>query len=632
MFKSLSLKQKLACGFLLIGLVPCALLGYQIYGLLRESMRQVELRLAGIAFDVADKIDRNLFERFGDVQAFGYNTVVENSAAWYLRGSQENQIVRAMNNYVIAYGMYSLTMFVDLQGRVIAVNDKDLTGKTIDTAFLYDHNFAEASWFKDSVAGKFYTKEGALTGTVVEDVYPDALVTKVYGDEGLTIGFSAPVRDDAGNVIGVWKNFAMYGLVENLIMDSYSLLEAQGFTTTRITLLDSQGRLLSDYAPHKSKEKKVVRDMTAFAKRSYLGQGMEAAEEVVKGGRGAAHWYDPEEQDYELIGYTTFQGALGFIGMPWNVLVRVDETQIKDLLGNVEIKAIAYNSILLCVLLIFAAFVVRAISKPVERIIVSLRRGSTELRSSATQVAASSQSLAQGATEQASSLQESASSLEEIAAASKQNADHSDQAHLISDKVRQVSTDGTQHMQQMQVAILAINQAADETAKIVKIIDEIAFQTNLLALNAAVEAARAGDAGKGFAVVAEEVRNLAQRSAAAAKETGEKIRKSKELADNGVKVTDEVSKALDAIRQNSEKSADLIREIAAASKEQSSGVGHITVAVNELDKVTQQNSAAAEQSSAAAEELTAQANMLDGVVHDLAQVVYGERSQSAENR
>lgn len=259
-----------------------------------------------------------------------------------------------------------------------------------------------------------------------------------------------------------------------------------------------------------------------------------------------------------------------------------------------------------------------------------LQKSASQVSGSAAQVAASSQSLAEGATEQAASLQETAASLEEISSVSKHNTENSQEAFALSDSVRMASESGTQAMDEMLKAISRINTAADETAHIVKIIDDIAFQTNLLALNAAVEAARAGDAGRGFAVVADEVRNLAQRSANAAKETSTKIHQSKELAANGVKATEEVAKILVEIKDNALKSAELVKEIAISSKEQTTGVSQINVAVSELDKVTQQNSAAAEESSAASEELSGQASSLKEIVLSLTSLVYGKNHQNHE--
>jgi methyl-accepting chemotaxis protein len=239
----------------------------------------------------------------------------------------------------------------------------------------------------------------------------------------------------------------------------------------------------------------------------------------------------------------------------------------------------------------------------------------TEQVSSASgQISSGSQSLAQGANEQASSLEEVSSSLEEMTSMTKQNADNANQAKGLAAESDGNAKTGTEAMNRMSGAINRIKESSDQTAKIVKTIDEIAMQTNLLALNAAVEAARAGEAGRGFAVVAEEVRNLAQRSAQAAKNTADMITESVKNADEGVKIAVEVSQSFDTIATSAKKVNDLIAEIAAASQEQSSGIEQINTAVAQMDKVTQQNAANSEESASAAEELSSQAEELKNMI------------------
>ncbi len=291
--------------------------------------------------------------------------------------------------------------------------------------------------------------------------------------------------------------------------------------------------------------------------------------------------------------------------------------------------------IVFCCLVVLCAGVGAWISRSVMRSLTSimnqLRAGGERLNATANQIARHGQSLAQGATEQAASLEETAASLEEISSVSKQTADNSAQATNLSLQVKKVSETGVVSVRNMNTAIESISQAANETAEIINIIDEIAFQTNLLALNAAVEAARAGDAGKGFAVVAEEVRNLAQRSADAAKNTSEKIKRSKILADNGVKLANEVATLLQGIEGDAVKSADLVREISAAAREQSQGMLQINKAVAELDQVTQLNSASAEEFAAAGGELLEQAESIDGIISALSAAVYGSAGQAHDS-
>ena len=237
-----------------------------------------------------------------------------------------------------------------------------------------------------------------------------------------------------------------------------------------------------------------------------------------------------------------------------------------------------------------------------------------QVSSASGQISQGSQSLAEGANEQASSLEEVSSSLEEMSSMTKQNADNSTQAKNLMAEAGTSINEADEAMKRMSTAIHEIKTSSDNTAKILKTIDDIAFQTNLLALNAAVEAARAGEAGKGFAVVAEEVRNLAMRSAEASKNTANMIEESVKNADGGVKITEDVAKALAKTVETSTKVSDLIGEIAAASNEQALGIEQVNTAVAQMNAVTQQNAANSEESASAAEELNAQAAELSNMV------------------
>ena len=208
----------------------------------------------------------------------------------------------------------------------------------------------------------------------------------------------------------------------------------------------------------------------------------------------------------------------------------------------------------------------------------------------------------------------------------KQNAENANQANTMSADARDAAQKGQDAMGRMSDAIGKIKVSSDETAKIIKTIDEIAFQTNLLALNAAVEAARAGDAGKGFAVVAEEVRNLAQRSAEAAKNTSALIEESQQNAASGVTVSEEVGEILHQIAEGVEKVTQLVGEVAAASSEQAQNIEQVNTAVSQMDQVTQTNAANSEESASASEELNAQAEEMMIVVDGLAVLVSGSNA------
>ncbi len=247
-------------------------------------------------------------------------------------------------------------------------------------------------------------------------------------------------------------------------------------------------------------------------------------------------------------------------------------------------------------------------------LISEVKRTVDEVSRGAMQVSDASSALSQGATEQAASLEEITSSMGEIASQVNTNADNAHQASLLTNEAKEYSERGNRQMEHLVKAMNDISSASENISKIIRVIDEIAFQTNLLALNAAVEAARAGRHGKGFAVVAEEVRNLAARSATAAKETAELIDNTRKAVDNGILIVNRTSEALEEIRNGAIKSADIVSEIATSSNEQAQAIAQINEGLSQIDKVTQTNTASAEESASASEELSGQAGLLKEIV------------------
>ncbi|PYG88251.1 methyl-accepting chemotaxis protein [Ruminiclostridium sufflavum DSM 19573] len=243
-------------------------------------------------------------------------------------------------------------------------------------------------------------------------------------------------------------------------------------------------------------------------------------------------------------------------------------------------------------------------------VLSSITSASEQVASGAKQVSDSSIALSQGATEQASSIEQLTASIEEISAQTKQNAENANQANELADTAKANAEQGNTRMKEMLKAMQDINASSASISKIIKVIDEIAFQTNILALNAAVEAARAGQHGKGFAVVAEEVRNLAARSANAAKETTDMIESSIKKAEDGTRIANETAGALVRIVEGISKVASLVDNIAVASNEQSTGINQINQGVMQISQVVQNNSATSEESAAASEELSSQAELL----------------------
>jgi len=278
--------------------------------------------------------------------------------------------------------------------------------------------------------------------------------------------------------------------------------------------------------------------------------------------------------------------------------------------------------------LLFATLLTRSITNPIKRIVEGLAGASMHVSEASNQVSGAGQELAEGTSSQAASIEETSSSLEEMASMTKQNADNAKQANHLMAETTSVVSNANDFMSVLTASMNDISKASEETFKIIKTIDEIAFQTNLLALNAAVEAARAGEAGAGFAVVADEVRNLAMRAADAAKNTEDLIEGTVKKIEQGSGIVEKTSAEFSLVASSSAKMKELVAEIAAASGEQSQGIEQINRAVGEMDRVVQQNAANAEESASASEEMSAQADQMKKFVEELAKLIGGASTGS----
>jgi len=321
------------------------------------------------------------------------------------------------------------------------------------------------------------------------------------------------------------------------------------------------------------------------------------------------------------IGFFTVTTVQDSVGGP--------NTHGQRVVDQVTIKIIFSGIVGLLIFSFLSVFLILSIDRPFHQVVEGLTQGVDQMSSASGQISQANQHVAQGTSEQASDIEEVSSSLEEIASITKQNSNNAQEAKVVMNEAGQIIKKVQSHMGQMGQATSEITGLSEETSKIVKTIDEIAFQTNLLALNAAVEAARAGEAGAGFSVVANEVRNLAMKASGAAKNTSHLIENTVKAVKKGNEITHSTQ---DAFRENIEiavKHTRLIEEIAAASLEQAQGIEQVAITVAQMNQVTQANAANSEESASASEELNAQVEQVNSMIQEL--VTIAGRSNGAYN-
>lgn len=337
-------------------------------------------RMADNAYVLNDLIDRNLFERYGDVQAFAQNRVAYDPANWGNHGDA-NPLVMAINSYIGNYGIYRLSMLLSPDGHVIAVNSKDAKGKPINTHWLYGVSFARMGWFKNPRDGKFLDGKNGLTGTSVTGPIRDEATAKIYGDDGLVIAFSAPVKNDAGQLIGVWVNLADFGLVEQIIFDFYSHMKDSGLSRTEINVLDKNGAVLVDYNP--SVEAEYKRNFEVVGKLNMVEGGDPVAAEAVNNkASGSKLAVNPRTKEAEVAGYNYSDGAYDYPGMGWTLVMRTAQDQIFGAVNQSVHSMLLGSGVIFAVMLLVAlavgAMIVRSITQYVA-LVEGISAGDTDV-------------------------------------------------------------------------------------------------------------------------------------------------------------------------------------------------------------------------------------------------------------
>jgi len=657
MLSKLKLSTRLMALFLGFSLIPTLLLGYSLLHAAKQQEAGALATYRIFAEQVADSIDRNLFERYGDVQAFGLNHAVDNADA------DPDPAIEAMNGYVAKYGLYPLMLFTDSGGRVLAVNTRDRRGQRIETEPLLGTDVSSENWFQRVRAGEFTTRQphtapgnAAATGTFIEGLYIDDRVTAVYpGHSGAVIGFAAPVIRD-GDTIGYWYNMADLATVEEIFESTYRKMQRFGFSSTELTLLDGDGIVIIDFDPTLSGSETVTKT-DAFMKLDLVEAGVGAAERATAGETGAMYTTSARKEQVQASGYAHLVGAMGYPGMNWSVLVRTAREQTAA--GPIALRRTLWIEGFLLALAAIGAglFFGRRFAAPLIEMagvarsmahgdlrprvghrgddeIGALARGlnsvgdylgkvvralaqsassldstSSSLLSQAENVIRSSSETSQRAgnvataTEEMSvtiatvstSAENSSSNIQSVAAGADEMSATIREIAASSERAREITRRAVGNVEEANQRVEHLRQSSSEISRVIDVILEIAEQTKLLALNATIEAARAGTAGKGFAVVASEVKDLAQQTNKATEEIRASIAA---IQDSTGSTVDEIGTIRTVIGEVSE----IVSSIAASVEEQSVTTQNMAGNIGDTaEVVAQMNSNFSEASKVATE-------------------------------
>jgi methyl-accepting chemotaxis protein len=473
--------------------------------------------------------------------------------------------------------------------------------------------------------------DGKLNAVVSEVLKGETYIGRAFVVSGWYLTTYEPIRDPAKNIVGMLYVGVPQESIKSL---RQAIMDLKVGESGYVYVLDGTGRyIISQGGKRDGEDISNVKDSNG----SLFIQEICSKALTLKDREIGEHTYswknagDPAPRDkvVKIAYFKPWDWVIG-VGLYTDDFLKTTG-EVRDL-GSLSNRLILWiMGIALVGSILTWILASRGITRPVNLAIDRLKEGSQRVVAVANEISDTSRSLAEGASEQAASIEETSSALEEMSSMTRQNADNSGQAAQLMKEVHQIVSRADGSMHRLAESIGEIAKAGEETQKIVKTIDEIAFQTNLLALNAAVEAARAGEAGAGFAVVADEVRNLAMRAADAAKNTASLIDGTVKTVRIGSELTQTTSQEFTQVSSSVAKMNELVSEIAVASQEQAQGIEQVNRAVTEMDKVTQQNAAIAEETAAASEVMRIAAGSMEAPVGQLIVMVRGHSSPSSVN-
>lgn len=612
-------------------------------------------------------ISQLFYSKYNNIQAFARNADLKN-----LKSHEGATFV--MNEYITLFPDMDYMILVDLNGKVVANSQIDANGKKLTIDFLKDYSFAQDEWFQKTKAGK-YTEDinKKIFGAYVSDFHLSSVAEKMYGEKRLGQYYATLIEDEYGDAVAVLATFVNVRWVENEMTTLYKILADNGMSSAEILTLNKDGYPITFFGEHgDTKEAKIVHDYENFnlKKNFFSSTTHELINDLKEDKKGTIVAPDFEHaEDHHLFAYGPIKNRRFLESLGWKIVVGMEPD---DAFAEIyQLQKIFYSTLAIAFAFccIVTILIVGALYKQLMEVIDGLKSSAGRTFEFVSQLNDMSGQVNDMSTAQASAIQETASTLDEVSQMVKMSAANAANSVSTSTTSEKNANNGKAVVQRVVNAMNDIkdsnqeilkttsegNQRISEIVKVIneisektKVINDIVFQTKLLSFNASVEAARAGEHGKGFAVVAEEVGNLAQMSGKAAEEIssilGESISKvegivtdsqssiekimtkSKQKIDEGISIAGECDKSLGDIVEGVKQVTVMSHEISTASREQESGVSNISLAMNQLQDTTNENTNIAFQTLKCSEQLDKETQYLKEVITMLENEVVGGRA------
>jgi methyl-accepting chemotaxis protein len=660
MRQNLGIKGRIA-GLSIGGLFVLGLFVFGFFGVLYHTQKNLTLKgFVSYAQALEFAVSAQFYERYGDVQAFALNPV--------LQSQNKNSIEEALNSYVRLYGIYDLILFVDLNGNFIASNNVGPNGSKLDTNKLSHVNFANETWFKAVVDNHMTVDENrGYQGTHFEGPLNDSSSDLVYGGKSWVTGFSAPVKGPGGKIIGVLSNRANMKWVEGEYVNSYLSMRSSGMVSPEMALVDEKGLFLVEHTPEKESDyKEVKRDWEVLAKKSLHEEHPDLWEMMQTQNSGYKLTFDQDLGYNQAAGYFRIDNNKFPSSIGWKVVVMQSESELFR-----DLNAMRTNFVIGFLLLFFVGIGVsyyfsQRISSTLILTADELQATAQDVIESSKEIRALSDSLKEDSSHQAAAVQETVATLDEVDAMAQRTNENAKvtekeglqtvaetekglgQVEKVIGAIREIELNNQRFAQEMHETnreVGAIVKLISEVNSKTKVINDIVFQTKLLSFNASVEAARAGESGKGFAVVAEEVGNLAQMSGRSANEIASLLESTSQqvqaiVTDNSNRLSSMLGQSTQKIEvassfagdcrvgfteiaQKVERSKALASDIVVASSEQNVGVNEITQAMRLIDEMVQRNARGAAQCATTANQLDEGTEKMKRVLTSFNQFIRG---------